>query len=197
MASSNQYKDELDFSEQIKSEVENGNLSVPGLTKEEKKPSEQKTQPDDKRESIGQEMAVLVSNRILNCLEEKSKEEGQSVDTLISVFKNATADFSCSSVTKMQWGIAHVNQYLKTVGKSKNGFAEKIPHLDFTLDAEESVEDGLDVDLFNGVSEAELDGAFDDIKKFNLAGLSFSSWDDLYIEDRDSSCSHELLRKYI
>ena len=102
MASSNQYKDELDFSEQIKSEVENGNLSVPGLTKEEKKSSEQKTPPDDKKESIGQEMAVLVSNRILNCLEEKSKEEGQSVDTLISVFKNATADFSCSSVTKMQ-----------------------------------------------------------------------------------------------
>lgn len=191
MASSNQYKEELDFSDQIKSEVENGSLTIPGLEKEGKK---EEAKEEDKKESLGQDMAVLVSNRILKCLEAKSKEFDCNIEELITIFKNATINFSCSTATKMQWGIVRVNQYLKTI---KNKTTANITHLDYTLGADLVIEVGTDIDVFENVKAEELDVAFADIKKFNLAGLSFLSWDDLYIEDRDRDCSHELLRKYI
>jgi hypothetical protein len=195
MPTSTQSNDELDFSEQIKSEVDKGNLIVPGITKTEAKEEEgSEGVKTEATESIGQDLAVLLSSRILKCLESKSKEFDCNIEQLITIFKNSTTNFSCSTATKMQWGIARVNQYLKTIKNKKDA---NISQLDYTVGTVVAVEESGEVDLFEGVSPSELDEAFADIKKFDLAGLSFSSWDDLYIEDRDKDCSFELLRKYI
>ena len=154
----NNPNDELDFSAQIKSEVDKGNLNVPGLEKEK----EDKAQFDAGNESVGQDLAVLISKNIIKCLEAKTQSGDCNLGQLIDIFKISTSNYAGQD-GKIQWGFAHVHQYLNKIKKVEA--AEMTSLYYSTGPAEVHVE--LEVDIFkDSPTELEMVAAEKDINKF-------------------------------
>jgi hypothetical protein len=187
----NNPNDELDFSAQIKSEIENGNLNIPGLEKEEEKKSEFESE----NTSLGQDMAIIISRRILKCLESKSKDRGCNVGEVIDVFKNATSNYGGNG-SKIEWGFARVNQYL-SYRSGHVGVGGEVTELAYST-GPCAVHMDAEVDVFEkSPTDQQIKAAQSDVKKFELSGFSFNNWEDLYIEDSEKYESHQLLKEYL